>query len=336
MQRMDGLNLEINNQPRQEASKQLRRPRLALLCPLIACALLLTMVNTALAVEAADFDPDPALAHAYHLSEEIGDRPGGSLGEQAAAGWLAGHFAALGYEVRVQPFPFYRRGVPLVGMNVIATRAGLPDYGVLYAGAHYDTVERIPGFAYGGPGANDNASGVGVLLEVARLYASAPLTPTLTLIAFGAEEEGLVGSRYFVNHLPIGAQFLAEGMINLDCVGIGEELHLYYHRAEDQTFAERLPVAPDRIDWLRSGSSDHAAFADADIPALLFSMHPETGTCGPHYHKPTDTFATLERLAIERTGQAAVNALRYLMENATPRSVKVYYLPLIGMAPRGN
>ncbi|MFO7630927.1 MAG: M28 family peptidase [Caldilinea sp.] len=296
---------------------------------LVTCSLLISLVSPAAATDSTDFDPDHALAHAYHLAETIGDRPGGSLGEQETVGWLAGQFAALGYEVRIQPFPLYRRGVPLIGMNVIATRAGLPEYGVLYAGAHHDTVERIPGFAYGGPGANDNASGVGVLLEVARLYASAPLTPTLTLIAFGGEEDGLVGSRYFVNHLPVTAQFLAQGMINFDCVGIGDELHLYYHREADRDFAESLPVSPDQIKRLAYGLSDHAAFADSGIPAVLFNMHPTTGVCGPDYHQPTDTFDKLERPAIERTGQAAVQALQYLMEDATPRSANLRYLPFV-------
>lgn len=300
------------------------RPRL-----LLACALLLVCFSTAFAVESADFDAERALAHASHLSAEIGDRPGGSAGEQVTAGWLAGQFAALGYEVRVQPFSFTRRGAPLVGMNVIATRAGLPEYGVLYAGAHYDTVERIPGFDYGGPGANDNASGVGVLLELARLYATEPLTPSLTLIAFGAEEDGLVGSRFFIDQLPLGAPFLAQGMLNFDCVGIGDELRLYYQQDADRTLAETLPIQADEILRLRSGSSDHVPFSDAGIPAVLFSMHTPAGVCGPNYHQPADTYDTLERSAIERTGRAAVDAMNYLMDNATPRSVEYTYLPFV-------
>lgn len=309
-----------------------RRLRINLL---LTIALLYTLVSpTAAAGQQAfpqptDFDPDRALAHAYHLAETIGDRPSGAVGEQISAGWLAGQFAALGYDVRIQPFPLYRYGVPLIGMNVIATRTGLPEYGVLYAGAHYDTVERIPGFAYGGPGANDNASGVGVLLEVARLYAAAPLTPTLTLIAFGGEEEGLAGSRHYVAQLPVGARFLAQAMLNFDCVGVGDELRLYYQQEVDRTLAEMLPVNADEILRLRSGSSDHVAFSDAGIPAVLFSMHTSAGACGSDYHQPTDTYDTLERAAIERTGQAAVRAIQYMMETAAPRSANLRYLPLI-------
>ncbi len=305
---------------------------------LLIVALLCALVSPAAAVQfdaprPADFDPDRALAHVYHLAETIGDRPAGTIGEQLAAGWLAGQFAALGYDVRIQPFPLYRYGVPLIGMNVIATRAGLPEYGVLYAGAHYDTVERIPGFAYGGPGANDNASGVGVLLEAARLYATAPLTPTLTLIAFGGEEDGLAGSRYYVTQLPVGAQFLAQGMLNFDCVGVGDELRLYYQQERDRAFAETLPVDADQIQRLRSGSSDHVAFSDAGIPAVLFNMHSEDGACGRNYHQPTDTYDTVERAAIERTGEAAVRAIQHIMEIAPPRSANLHYLPLIARQP---
>lgn len=304
---------------------------------LLTIALLCALVSPAAAVQfdapqPADFDPDRTLGSAYHLAETIGDRPAGTIGEQLSAGWLAGQFAALGYDVRIQPFPLYRYGVPLIGMNVIATRAGQPEYGVLYAGAHYDTVERIPGFAYGGPGANDNASGVGVLLEVARLYAAAPLTPTLTLIAFGGEEEGLVGSRHYVAQLPVGAQFLAQGMLNFDCVGVGDELRLYYYQEADRALAEVLPVNADQVLRLRSGSSDHVPFSDGGIPAVLFSMHTPAGVCGPHYHQPTDTYDTLERAAIERTGQAAVQAIQHMIETAAPRSANLRYLPFIARA----
>jgi hypothetical protein len=301
---------------------------------LLTVALLCALVSPAAAQsldfpQPADFDSDRTLAHAYHLSETIGDRPGGSVGEQVSAGWLAGQFAALGYDVRIQPFPLHRYGNPLIGMNVIATREGLPGYGVLYAGAHYDTVERISGFDYGGPGANDNASGVGVLLELAQLYAAIPLTPTLTLIAFGGEEDGLAGSRHFVRQLPVGARFLAQGMLNFDCVGVGDELHLYYQGESDREFAEALPVDADQIQRLRSGSSDHVSFSDNGIPAVLFSIYTPGNPCGPHYHRPSDTHDTLERAAIERTGRAAVQALQHLMETATPRSANLRYLPFI-------
>lgn len=296
--------------------------------------MLLALAGTARAAAPEPFDPDRALEHARYLSDTIGDRPAGSTGEQLAAGWLAARFEELGYSVRVQPFAFSSEGQQRNGMNVIATRAGQAGYGTIYAGAHYDTVKRIAGIDYGGPGANDNGSGVGVLLEAARVLAAETVTPTITFVAFGAEELGLTGSRYYVSTLPVWEWVQAESMLNFDCVGIGDELILYVNRDKDVAFAASLPVAPDAIGRLAGGASDHASFAEAGIPAVLFSMEREgTGPCGPDYHRPTDTFDTLERPAIERTGQAAVDALRHLAATAAPREVHLAYLPFLSSYP---
>ncbi len=296
--------------------------------------LLLVLAGTASADAPAPFDPDRALADATHLAATIGDRPAGSTGEQVAAGWLAAQFAELGYTVRVQPFAFSTEGQQRSGMNVIATRTGQPAYGIVYAGAHFDTVKRIPGFDYGGPGANDNASGVGVLLEAARVMAAETVTPTLTFVAFGAEELGLTGSRYYVSTLPAWEWASAEFMVNFDCVGVGDQLVLYVDRDADMAAAAALPVTPDAIERLAGGASDQTSFAEAGIPAALFSMTREgSGPCGPDYHRSTDTAEKLERAAIERTGIAAIDALRYLVTTAEPREAQLVYLPYLAAQP---
>lgn len=158
------------------------------------------------ATPTTDFDGALALAHATHLAATIGPRPAGSTGEQQAAAWLATQFTNLGYVVTVEPFVFSRRGAQTVGMNVVAVKAGQPDYGTIYLGAHYDAVPQPVGV----PGANDNASGVGVLVEAARILAEQPISPTLTLIAFGAEEDQLVGSHAYVAQLSAINRLLAQ------------------------------------------------------------------------------------------------------------------------------
>ncbi|MCB0041129.1 MAG: hypothetical protein KDE23_15680, partial [Caldilinea sp.] len=55
------------------------------------------------------------------------------------------------------------------------------------------------------------------------------------------------------------------------------------------------------------------------------------GPCGPNYHRSTDTFDTLERPAVERTGQAAVDALRYLVTTAEPRETNLTFLPFLSV-----
>ena len=185
-------------------------------------------------------------------------------------------------------------------------------------------------------GANPPDSGVGVLLELARLFATAPLTPTLTLIAFGGEEDGLAGSHYFVSNLPPGARFEAQGMLNFDCVGVGDALHLYYVNTADRTFAEALPVAPDRIDRLLYGSSDHRPFSEGGIPSVMFNINSTEGACGPDYHQPTDTADRLERPAIARAGQAGVTAVQHLIDAAPPRTAALLYLPAVYKTPAGS
>ncbi len=300
----------------------------------ILVVLLLALTGWAGTAGTEAFDPSRALSHARYLSETIGDRPAGSAGEQAAASWLAARFEELGYTVRVQPFTFSSEGRQQTSMNVVATRQGQAGYGIIYAGAHYDTVKRIPGVDYGGPGANDNASGVGVLLEAARVMAAETVTPTLTFIAFGAEELGLTGSRDYVATMPVWEWAQARAMVNFDCVGIGDELLLLVDREVDKAFAATLPVAPDAIERIAGGASDQASFADAGIPAVLFFMDREgAGSCGPNYHRPTDTFETLEPAAVERTGQAAVDALRYLAATAQADTAHLTFLPFLSAHP---
>jgi hypothetical protein len=274
---------------------------------------------------AVPFAAETARVHAAYLASEIGERPAGTLGEQQAAGWLAGQFAALGYAVRIQPFTFTRLGQPAVGMNVIATKPGLPSYGAVYVGAHYDTVGIAPG-VLGGPGAIDNASGVGVMLEGARVAAAAVYTPTLHFIAFGAEEDYLVGSARFVSQLSGRDRIGAVGMLNLDCVGWGDEFHLIVARDEDLAFAEGLGVSPDWIGQNRWGASDHLSFTAVGIPAAFFNLRRDDLVCGPGYHRPGDTADLLELPALQRAGDALVTALDTLATQSTP--IHDIYMPL--------
>jgi hypothetical protein len=282
------------------------------------------------ATPTTDFDDALALAHATHLAGAIGPRLAGSAGEQQAAAWLATQFTNLGYAVTIEPFVYSRWGEPVVGMNVVAIQAGQPAYGTLYVGAHYDTAP--PPFA--GPGANDNASGIGVLLAAATLLAGQPLTPTLTFIAFDAEEDFLTGSTHYVAQLTAVERLSAIGMLNLDCVGIGDTLYLNVLRTDQLAFAQTLGVTADAIHYDPQANSDHAPFAWAGISAVYFDMHDVGGhACGPDYHSPGDTADKLELAALQRAGSALVTAIETLSNQAAPRPVWQLYLPLIRARP---
>src|SRR2546428_4688908 len=159
--------------------------------------------------------------------------------------------------------------------NVIAVKPGTssPEE-VVVVGAHLDTVPPSPG-------ANDNASGVAAVLEVARLLAEVPTARTVHFVAFGAEELGLVGSSYYLANRTLAVT----GMVNLDMVGHRAQLLLSNSAGRGglmdvaEQVAGRLAVPVRR---LRLGSRDHGAVVRGGVP-VGFIHH---GDHGGHHHPP--------------------------------------------------
>lgn len=285
----------------------------------------------------ASFTAGQALANATHLAGVIGARAAGTPGEVAAGDWIAAQFDAMGYAVTRQPFQILRFALPYTATNIIAVKPGASGYGTIYVGAHYDTVFPIEGSERHGPGANDNASGVGVLLEAARVLAGAPISQTVQFIAFSAEEDGLVGSYYFVGKMTLAERLTAEGMINLDCVGIGSQFEILVAKKEHLPFAHALKVVADTIEVWPVAGSDHAPFAGAGIPAAFFYINPDDPKpCGPDYHSVGDTPDKLEEAAVARTGEALVAALHNLAAAAEPRIVHYTYIPAVARQLRSG
>ena len=197
--------------------------------------------------------------------------------------------------------------------NVIAilpgTKATTGDENIVI-GAHYDHL----GLGYFGaidaaaagtihPGADDNASGTAVLLNLARRLARLPVMPTRTLVfvAFSGEELGLFGSRHFVNASPLVTS--TEAMLNLDMVGRmrGARLTVFGARSgEDlsnivKAAAKQLGIEVTESDDV--GRSDHQSFYNKKIPVLHFFT-------GNHedYHRATDTW---DKLNIEGMAQVS-------------------------------
>src|SRR5256712_1156451 len=164
-------------------------------------------------------------------------------------------------------------------VNVIAFKPGtISPQEVLVVGAHLDTVPPSPG-------ANDNASGVAAVLEVARLLAEVPTARTVHFVAFGAEELGLVGSSYYVANRTLAVT----GMVNLDMVGHRAQLLLSNSAGRGglmdvaEQVAGRLGIGVQRLSL---GSSDHVSFEGAGDPVGLN----HTGGSGG-FHTPQDSYA---------------------------------------------
>ena len=186
-------------------------------------------------------------------------------------------------------------------VNVIGIKPGTTAPAeVVVVGAHLDSVPISPG-------ANDNASGVATVLEVARILAEVPTARTVHFVAFGAEELGLIGSRHYVATRTLSVR----GMVNLDMVGHGPQLLV----ANSAGAGELLDVAERvagrigiKVERMSFGSSDHESFESARIPVVFI----HTGDDGV-YHTPQDVAS---RLDPQLLGQAATLAAAVVLEIA--------------------
>lgn len=166
-------------------------------------------------------------------------------------------------------------------------------------GGHYDTVVTAPG-------GSDNASGTAAMLELARVQAARGNPQQACFIAFSAEELGLLGSQHFLGALPAEKRSALKYMINFDMVSVGEEW-LFIGTPALQRRAQELAAADGvtgRRAELAGASSDHAAFIDRKIPALM--LHRSNDSL---LHTPQDT---AERIAAAPLGEAVRLGLSFL------------------------
>ncbi|MCX2453664.1 M20/M25/M40 family metallo-hydrolase [Pedobacter sp. PLR] len=165
-------------------------------------------------------------------------------------------------------------------------------------GAHYDHLgtggasSKKPDTVAIHLGADDNASGTAALLEIAEKLAAnkASLKRSIMVIAFGAEEQGLLGSKYFTEH-PLVPLSQIKLMINMDMVGrMNAEKHLYMGGAATfdggvelmTSLGPEIGIHP-LVNHYDVGGSDHVSFYKKNLPVLGF----HTGG-HPQYHTPED------------------------------------------------
>lgn len=188
----------------------------------------------------------------------------------------------------------------------------------LVIGAHLDHLGRAGGGSLDPQagdairnGADDNASGSAVVMELARLLAANPPRRSVLFVHFSGEELGLLGSQYFVEHLPVPIENVV-AMINFDMVGrLREDKLIVYgiSTAEEMTgLVDSANVEP-RLD-LRTvadgfGPSDHSSFYAKGIPVLhMFTdLHDE-------YHRATDDVETLSIDGMARVAKYAERVAR--------------------------
>ncbi|HUL36206.1 MAG TPA: M28 family peptidase [Thermodesulfobacteriota bacterium] len=251
--------------------------------------------------------------HVENLQSDRNPHEGYPKLEQAAQ-YIKNEFLKTGLEVKEDCFEWEGRSYK----NIVAEKKGRISPGrVLILGAHYDTVP-------GSPGADDNASAVGVLLEIARNIESVSLEMTVRLIAFTLEEYGYLGSSQYVGSLKKGKEEIL-GMISLEMVGftgprqdyppfldpkyypnVGDFIAIVGNERSEkllervcQSFKTHIPELPleflkvpgngRRMEEVRL--SDHSIFWDEGYAALLVT---DTSFLrNRNYHLPSDTIDTL-------------------------------------------
>ena len=182
--------------------------------------------------------------------------------------------------------------------NVIAKVEGTqyPDSFMVFT-AHYDHLGMM-GEEATFLGANDNASGVSVMLSLAKYYAENPQPCTMVFIAFAGEEAGLVGSKYFVDHPSIDLKAIRL-LVNLDLMGSGVEGIMVVNGKENPKVMKILQKENDTQGYLpkvgqrsQSANSDHYYFAEAGVPAVF--IYALGGSSAYH-----DIFDVYENLTFE-------------------------------------
>lgn len=251
------------------------------------------------------------------LQHIIGERSpfSGQRHLAAVEAYIEREFKAYGLTVESDAFTHWGRSY----RNIIARTGPARSPSLVILGAHFDSVE-------GSPGADDNASGVAVLLEAARILARHNLGSQVLFCAFNLEELNMVGSSHFARRLKAQRAKIS-AMVSLETVGFTDvrpggqkyPLGLRWFYPDHGNFIgvignwrsslllkrfsshmRRVPqLAVETLTVLGNGFllpqvrlSDHAPFWDLGYPALLV-----TDTAffrNPHYHAPSDTLQTLD------------------------------------------
>lgn len=175
--------------------------------------------------------------------------------------------------------------------NVVGLIPGTGSDAIII-GAHRDHFGRPADLLF--PGADDNASGTAVMLEVARVLVKSDLRPqrTILFVSFSGEENNLLGSRLYVSR-PVMPLASTKAMINIDHAGIGNGRLTVGVTGLEKTVAQQagepasLTSKLDVFGFFPGG--DHVPFKEAGVPTITVI----SGGIHPHYHQPTDTADTI-------------------------------------------
>jgi hypothetical protein len=252
----------------------------------------------------SSIDTSRMLDHISTLSDEYGVRTAGTVNERLAANYIAAQLERYSYTAYTsEPILL---GNQLYSQNVWAELPGdNPD--IIIVGAHMDS--KPPS-----PGANDDGSGVAVVLELASLFRNTTPPYTLWFVFFGAEE--IIDSN--IQHHHYGSRFMAGdselignlyAAASIDMVGVGTELWIDNMGEADDFWRRMIFEAANNMDLpVRAGEhrawSDHEAFEYAGVPSAWIHWRYDN-----EYHKETDTSDRIDPELLAGTTELMIRVL---------------------------
>lgn len=257
-----------------------------------------------------------------------GPRKIGTTGERKAAKYIEDTFKEYGYTVNSQEFEFAHMDaiskdqVSNKGINIIASKeASVQNPDILVISAHYDTV---PGTV----GANDNGSGMALLLELARTVKDIKTDTEIRFIAFSGEEIGLLGSTHYVNNLSEQEKSRIIGDIQIDMLGhyMSEDVHLATPNGLPTLVGNMInenaqkimgSVLTERIE----SASDHMSFVTGGIPAVLITQD----NIGVENHKVSDNASIIDAGKIKPIGDVLLKTIADVADDSTSSLSKKAY-----------
>jgi len=290
------------------------------------------------------FSSGQLLAHIEYLtSSELGGRGLGTPGLEKAADYIVEKIEEIGLapagddDGYLQTFSVDEGedGKPHDIANVIGV---IPGSNLDFAGqavlvtAHYDHLGHGWPDVHAGDegamhyGADDNASGVSVLIELAKLLADEPAPErSIVFIAFSGEEAGLLGSRFYTEHpLPVALDGII-GVVNMDTIGRleGKDISVFGAGSASEWphifrgIGFTTGIGSKSI-TMNFASSDHESFIEKGVPAVQVSSGANLD-----YHRPSDTVDKIDGAGIIKVAMFVKEAVTYLAGRPEPMTITI-------------
>jgi hypothetical protein len=313
--------------PRLRINRRMRSSIFAVLLAILVCCAPRPLIAS------EGFSGARAYAHLQKLAGDIGPRPMGSPAEQQALAYAVSTFAAAGCDTAYVMPMTTPQGVNTTSGIAVGIRKGVSGR-MIVIGGHIDS--SAPDVA----GANDDGSGAACVMELAHVIGQRHPHSTIVFACFGGEEEGLMGSTWFVNHF---AQIdSVDMMLQIDMTDGATYFELDPDASFQVSAPQWLPEAAQEIYNAQRGDgrmrylthmatlnastpggtgSDHMPFLEKGIPALDF-----TSDIGYPIHSPLDNLATFDSSGMARQGALVLGLVDRFDGGVPSRTTDKYYL----------